>query len=95
MTIQYFDALAGAGKTHALVKYADELARKDEKVLFVQPSKLLITNTIKDEVDRLNPFYPVKAIHGDTFFNHLPFKFVSQFLLFYFNLFNAVHSLLL
>ena len=66
MTIQYFDALAGAGKTYALVKYADDLARKDEKILFVQPSKLLINNTIKDEVDGLNPIYPVKAIHGDT-----------------------------
>lgn len=66
MTINYFDALAGAGKTYALAQYAHRLAERGEKVLFIQPSKLLIDNTIRDELRKLNPQYPVKAIHGDT-----------------------------
>lgn len=66
MTIQYFDALAGAGKTHALANYADELARNGEKVLFVQPTMLLIDNTISGELQPLNPNYPIKAIHGNS-----------------------------
>ena len=66
MTIHYFDALAGAGKTRALARYADRLARRGVKVLFVQPSKLLLTNTLRDELAPLEPTYPVTVIHGDT-----------------------------
>ena len=36
MNFRYFDALAGAGKTHALVHHADRLAQAGEPVLFVQ-----------------------------------------------------------
>lgn len=65
MDIFYLDALAGAGKTRALVKYARKLAYMGEKVLFVQPSKLLIANTIKHEMDTSTQRYEVTAIHGD------------------------------
>jgi len=66
MDIYYFDALAGAGKTRALSRYADRLARYGHKVLFVQPTKLLINNTIEHELTPLDPAYAVKAIHGDA-----------------------------
>lgn len=64
MKIQFFDALAGAGKTRALAHYAHKLARAGEKVLFVQPSKLLIDKTLSDEILPLEPRYRVRAIHG-------------------------------
>ena len=66
MNFRYFDALAGAGKTHALVHHADRLAQAGEPVLFVQPSKLLIDRTISSEVQPLEPRYSVRAIHGGT-----------------------------
>jgi len=66
MTIYYFDALAGAGKTRALALYADRLARRGQKVFFIQPSKLLINKTIEDELLPLEPPYSVKPIHGGT-----------------------------
>lgn len=66
MTIYYFDALAGAGKTRALAHEADRLARRGYKVLFVQPTKHLITRTIADELQPLAPTYPIRAIHGDA-----------------------------
>jgi len=73
MTLHYFSALAGAGKTRALAQAAHRLAREGDKVLFVQPSKLLIDNTIRDEIVPLKQTwrsdqqdYPVRPIHGDT-----------------------------
>lgn len=66
MTIHYFDALAGAGKTHALALYADRLACRGQKVLFIQPTKHLITKTIEGELQPLDPAYPIRPIHGDT-----------------------------
>ena len=42
MVIQFLDALAGAGKTRTLARYAMRLAIAGERVLFVQPSKQLI-----------------------------------------------------
>jgi superfamily II DNA or RNA helicase len=66
MTIHYFNALAGAGKTYALAQYSDRLARSGEKVLFIQPTKHLIDKTIEDELLKLNPRYSYKAIHGDV-----------------------------
>jgi hypothetical protein len=66
MPIRYFNALAGAGKTRALARYADQLARRGTKVLFVQPTKHLIEKTITDELQPLQPAYPVRAIHSDT-----------------------------
>lgn len=64
--LRYFDALAGAGKTFALVREADRLARLGHKVLFVQPTRYLIDRTIDEEVAPLTPSYPVRAIHGGT-----------------------------
>lgn len=66
MTIHIFDALAGAGKTRALAHHADRLARHGTKVLFVQPTKHLISKTITEELHRLDPAYPIRAIHGDS-----------------------------
>ncbi|TXN17199.1 hypothetical protein FV219_00805 [Methylobacterium sp. WL122] len=66
MTIYYFDALAGAGKTRALARYADRIARCGAKVLFVQPTKHLIDKTLADELLPLDPTYPCCALHGDA-----------------------------
>jgi superfamily II DNA or RNA helicase len=66
MYIECFNALAGAGKTYALVRRADRLARRKHKVLFVQPTKHLIDKTIADELEPLGPSYPVRRIHGDA-----------------------------
>ena len=64
MAIQYFDALAGAGKTRALARYAIQLARAGERVLFVQPSKQLIDATIRDEFRSDRGGFELRAIHG-------------------------------
>ena len=66
MVIRTFDALAGSGKTRACARYADRLARHGHKVLFVQPTKHLITKTIADELQPLAPSYPVTALHSGT-----------------------------
>ena len=65
MTIYYFDALAGAGKTRALARHAHKLAGLDWKVFFIQPSKRLIKQTIREELKPLDPDYPITPIHGD------------------------------
>lgn len=54
----------GAGKTRALVRYADRLARKGLKTLIVQPTKDLIDNTVADELEQIGPSYPVTRFHG-------------------------------
>lgn len=66
MTIYYFNALAGAGKTRALAHEAHRLASRGRKLLFTQPTKLLIDKTITDEFGPLMAKYPIRAIHGDT-----------------------------
>jgi superfamily II DNA or RNA helicase len=66
MSLNYFNALAGAGKTYALARFADRLARRGHKVLFIQPTKHLINKTIEDELQKLEPQYPLRAIHGDA-----------------------------
>ncbi len=64
--IEYFDAPAGAGKTRALSRYADFLAKMGKKVLIVQPTKVLIDNTNDHEIKPLDPDYPVTRFHGDV-----------------------------
>ncbi len=66
MTINFLDSLAGSGKTRALARYADRIARRGHKVLFVQPTKHLIEKTIAEELQPLDPSYPILAIHSDT-----------------------------
>jgi hypothetical protein len=66
MTIHYFDALAGAGKTRALAHEAHRRASRGFKLLFTQPTKLLIDKTITDEFGPLVAKYPIRPIHGDT-----------------------------
>lgn len=61
----YTSALAGSGKTYALVRYAHSLARKGRKVLFVQPTKELIDKTVTDELGVLPPIRH-RRIHGTT-----------------------------
>ena len=61
MSMYYFNALAGAGKTHALARYADRLAQRGQKVLFIQPTKHLINKTIEDELLKLEPVVPDRA----------------------------------
>lgn len=69
MIIDYFDALAGAGKTRALARYADRSARRGLKVLIVQPTQHLIDKTLAEELLSLDPTYSCRAIHGGTIFN--------------------------
>jgi hypothetical protein len=61
----FLNALAGAGKTRALARYADRLARRGHKVLFVQPTKRLIDNTVNDELIPLFPNYNYQRLYGD------------------------------
>ena len=65
MIIRKVNALAGAGKTFAAVHYADRNARIGHKYALVQPTQDLIDETVK-EIRKLNPAYPVTAIHGGT-----------------------------
>jgi len=64
MAIQFLNALAGAGKTRALSRYAMQLATAGEHVLFVQPTKQLIDATIRCEFRDASGSISVKAIHG-------------------------------
>ncbi len=66
MLIYELNTPAGSGKTRACARYADRLARAGQKVLFVQPTKHLITKTIAEELQPLAPTYPVREIHSDT-----------------------------
>lgn len=64
MHLHYLNALAGAGKTRAFVRYADRLARKGFKLLIVQPTRDLIDKTIMDELGQIAPSYPVTSIYS-------------------------------
>jgi hypothetical protein len=79
LTIHYFDALAGAGKTRALARHADRLARRGQKVLFTQPTKHLIERTIDGELRPLAPVYPIRAIHGDATSSSVVGEIVTHF----------------
>jgi hypothetical protein len=63
--IDFLGALAGAGKTYRLSRYAHDRVGRGGKFLFAQPSKLLIDNTVRDEFGRLSEI-PLRAIHGDN-----------------------------
>ena len=63
--LYYIDALAGAGKTRAIVHEAHKWVLRGAKVLIVQPTKLLIDRTVADELRQLSPI-PYRVIHGDT-----------------------------
>lgn len=65
MPIHYLNALAGAGKTRAFVRYADRLARKGLKTLIVQPTRHLIDKTVVDELGQIAPSYPVTCFYRD------------------------------
>lgn len=61
--IDYLGALAGAGKTYRLSRYAHKGAMQGAKIVIAQPSKLLIDNTVADEFGTL-PEIPLRPIHG-------------------------------
>ncbi len=63
--IHYIDALAGAGKTFAIVRRAHEMVERGAKVVIVQPSRLLINRTVEDELSKY-PEIPHRVIHGET-----------------------------
>jgi hypothetical protein len=64
--IYYLDALSGAGKTYAEIRYAHRQALLGRKVLIVQPTKNLISKTVANELQGLFPDDRWRAIHGDT-----------------------------
>lgn len=66
MAISYFDAPAGSGKTHVLVQHAHRLAEQGRKILFVQPSRELISRTITETLETFQPTYSYRAIHAET-----------------------------
>ena len=63
--IHYIDALAGAGKTYAIVRRAHEMVQRGAKVVIVQPSRRLINRTVEDELSKY-PKIPYRVIHGET-----------------------------
>lgn len=63
MPIHYLNALAGAGKTRAFVRYADRLARRGFKLLIVQPTRNLIDKTVADELGQIARSYPVTCFY--------------------------------
>lgn len=64
MTIFYFDALAGAGKTRVLNDEAARRAGLHRKILFAQPSRLLIDKTVADMKAR-HPKASITKIYGN------------------------------
>ncbi len=52
--IDFISALAGAGKTYAIIRKAHRLALRGEKVLIVQPSRELISRTVAGELLQLS-----------------------------------------
>ncbi len=65
MIVHYVDGPCGSAKTYAATRYAHRLARLGKKVLFVQPSIFLISQTLADLVS-LEPEVRVRAIHGES-----------------------------
>lgn len=63
--ILYIDALAGAGKTYAIVRYAHKLVTRGGKVIIAQPTKQLIDRTVADELSQLSVIRH-RVIHGDA-----------------------------
>jgi superfamily II DNA or RNA helicase len=68
MIIRYARAPSGAGKTHSIVTRACELARDQERVVILQPTKELINKTVAEELQtRINrPRY--RVFHQDVVF---------------------------
>ncbi len=62
-TIFSLGALAGAGKTYRLCRYAHKGATQGAKIVIAQPSMLLIDHTVRDEFGAL-PEIPLRAIHS-------------------------------
>jgi hypothetical protein len=65
LILYFVDGPCGGAKTYAAARYAHRLARLGKKVLFVQPSIFLISQTLAD-LASLTPEVRVRAIHGET-----------------------------
>ena len=65
LTIHFVDGVCGSAKTYAAVRHAHRLAGLGKKVLFVQPSIFLISQTL-DDLASLTPEVRFRAIHGET-----------------------------
>jgi predicted helicase len=63
LILYFVDGVCGSAKTFAAVRHAHRLAQLGKKVLFVQPSISLISQTLND-LASLTP--EVRAIHGGT-----------------------------
>ena len=61
--VYYVNAPAGSGKTYAAIRHAHRLAETGQRVLVVQPSVLLIQQTIA-ELSSLSPPVTCQAIYG-------------------------------
>ena len=64
--INFASAPCGSGKTFQLVRRSCQLVQESRKVLFLQPTKLLIEKTKVEEYGRLPEPPPIKVFHGDT-----------------------------
>jgi reverse gyrase len=64
--IRYFSAYCGAGKTSGLTEYANRLARQGYKVLLVQPTTRLITETIRTTFPQVGVTASYSTINTET-----------------------------
>ncbi len=66
ITVRYASAPCGGGKTHHLVRRADQHVCDGNNVLLLQPTKLLIEKTRVEEFGRLSDPPPIKVFQSDT-----------------------------
>jgi len=64
-TYFHVNGRCGSAKTYAAIRYAHRIARLGKKVLIVQPSIFLITETMRD-LSGLTPDVRCRAIHGEN-----------------------------
>jgi hypothetical protein len=65
LSLYFVDAPCGGAKTYAAVRHAHRLARLGKKMLIVQPSIVLINETLSD-LAGLTPDVRHRAVHGGT-----------------------------
>jgi hypothetical protein len=65
LILYFVDAPCGGAKTYAAIRHAHRVARLGKKVLIVQPSIILIKETMND-LAGLQPEVRHRAIHGET-----------------------------
>lgn len=65
MIIKYVNGLCGAGKTTNAIKYVGELVKNDNKVIFIQPTIALLTETYLKFINN-NPDSKATIIHSEN-----------------------------